>query len=66
LKRENDEPVGKSSQLKETLPAALFEKLNGSLSIDADHLPLFRQSAILLRETGIDLSRATLDGLPNR
>jgi transposase len=28
----------------------------------ADHLPLFRQSAILLRETGIDLSRATLDG----
>jgi transposase len=26
-----------------------------------DHLPLFRQSAILLRETGIDLSRATLD-----
>jgi len=28
----------------------------------ADHVPLFRQSAILLRETGIDLSRATLDG----
>src|SRR6202162_6051080 len=28
----------------------------------ADHQPLYRQSAILLRETGIDLSRATLDG----
>jgi transposase len=28
----------------------------------ADHLPLYRQSAILHRETGIDLSRATLDG----
>jgi len=28
----------------------------------ADHLPLYRQSAILQRETGIDLSRATLDG----
>jgi transposase len=28
----------------------------------ADHLPLYRQSAILHRETGIDLSRATLNG----
>jgi transposase len=28
----------------------------------ADHCPLYRQSAILARETGIDLSRATLDG----
>jgi transposase len=28
----------------------------------ADHVPLYRQSAILQRETGIDLSRATLDG----
>jgi hypothetical protein len=28
----------------------------------ADHLPLYRQSAILERETGIELSRATLDG----
>ena len=26
------------------------------------HCPLYRQSAILARETGIDLSRATLDG----
>jgi transposase len=28
----------------------------------ADHLPLYRQSVILERETGIELSRATLDG----
>jgi transposase len=27
-----------------------------------DHLPLYRQSAILSRETGIDISRATMDG----
>ena len=28
----------------------------------ADHVPLYRQSAILERETGIELSRATLNG----
>jgi transposase len=28
----------------------------------ADHLPIYRQSAILERETGIQLSRATMDG----
>ena len=28
----------------------------------ADHLPLYRQSAMLERDTGLDLSRATLDG----
>src|SRR5262249_37376276 len=28
----------------------------------ADYVPLYRQSAILERETGIELSRATLDG----
>ena len=27
-----------------------------------DHLPLYRQSAILQRDTGLELSRATLDG----
>jgi transposase len=27
-----------------------------------DHLPLYRQSAILERDTGLELSRATLDG----
>jgi transposase len=26
-----------------------------------DHLPLYRQSAILERETGLEISRATLD-----
>jgi transposase len=31
------------------------------LSKYADHVPLYRQSAILERETGIELSRATLD-----
>ena len=28
----------------------------------SDHLPLYRQSAILSRETGIGISRATMDG----
>ena len=28
----------------------------------SDHLPLYRQSSILARETGIDISRATMDG----
>ena len=28
----------------------------------SDHLPLYRQNAILERETGIEISRATLDG----
>ena len=32
----------------------------------ADHLPLYRQSARLERETGLELSRATLDGLVMR
>jgi transposase len=28
----------------------------------ADHVPIYRQSAILERETRIELSRATMDG----
>jgi transposase len=28
----------------------------------SDHVPLYRQSAILERETGIEISRATPDG----
>ena len=28
----------------------------------SNHLPLYRQSAILERETGVEISRATLDG----
>ena len=27
-----------------------------------DHLPLYRQAAILEREAGLEISRATLDG----
>jgi transposase len=51
------------------LPARIIEKaLAGDRVVDtvvskyADHVPLYRQSAILERETGIELSRATLDG----
>jgi transposase len=28
----------------------------------SDHLPLYRQSAILERDTGVSISRATMDG----
>ena len=52
------------------LPARIIDKglASDRLVIDtvvskyADHCPLYRQSAILARETGIELSRATLDG----
>jgi len=38
------------SQLKETLPAALFEKLNGSLSIDQDRLKFAEYKNRVLEE----------------
>jgi transposase len=38
------------SQLKETLPAALFEKLNGSLSLDQDQLKIAEYKVQLLEE----------------
>jgi len=52
------------------LPARIIEKCLASdqIVIDTvvskycDHTPLYRQSAILERDTGLDLSRATLDG----
>ncbi len=52
------------------MPARIIEKglASDRLVVDAvvakysDHLPLYRQSAILLRETGLEISRATLDG----
>jgi transposase len=52
------------------LPARIIEKglASDRVVIDtvvrkyADHLPLFRQSVILERETGLQISRATLDG----
>jgi transposase len=52
------------------LPARIIEKglASDRVVIDtvvrkyADHLPLYRQSVILERETGLSISRATLDG----
>jgi transposase len=52
------------------LPARIIEKglVSDRVVIDTivskycDHLPLYRQSAILERETGVSISRATMDG----
>jgi transposase len=52
------------------LPARIIDKglasdrvvIDTVVSKYADYVPLYRQSAILERETGIELSRATLDG----
>jgi transposase len=52
------------------LPARIIDKglasnrvvIDTLVSKYADYVPLYRQSAILERETGIELSRATLDG----
>ena len=52
------------------LPARIIEKglASDRVVIDTvagkylDYLPLYRQSAILERETGLQISRATLDG----
>jgi transposase len=52
------------------LPTRIIEKClaGDQIVIDTvvrkycDHIPLYRQSAILERDTGLDLSRATLDG----
>ena len=52
------------------LPVRIIEKglasdrvvIDTVVSKYADHVPRYRQSAILERETGIELSRATLDG----
>jgi len=51
-------------------PARIIEKglVSDRVVIDtlvakySDHLPLYRQSAILQREAGVEISRATLDG----
>ena len=40
--------------------------IDAVVSKSAHHLPLYRQSAILERETGLELSRATLDGWVRR
>ncbi len=52
------------------LPSRILEKglVSDRLVIDtvvskySDHVPLYRQSAILQREAGIEISRATMDG----
>ena len=52
------------------LPARIIDKglVSDRMVIDAivskycDHLPLYRQSAMLERDTGVSISRATLDG----
>jgi transposase len=52
------------------LPARIIEKslvsdgmvINTVIHKYCDHLPLYRQSLILQRESGVDISRATLDG----
>jgi hypothetical protein len=52
------------------LPARIIDKslvsdqfiISTVIAKYCDHLPLYRQSAILERETGIEISRATLDG----
>jgi transposase len=52
------------------LPARIIEKglVSDRVVIDtvvakySDHLPLYRQSAILQRETGVEISRAAMDG----
>jgi transposase len=52
------------------LPARIIEKglvsdgmvINTVIGKYCDHLPLYRQSLILKRESGVDISRATLDG----
>ncbi len=38
------------------------EVIDTVISKYSDHLPLYRQSAMLERETGVEISRATLDG----
>jgi transposase len=51
-------------------PARIIEKglvsdrvvIDTVISKYCDHLPLYRQSVILERETGVEISRATLDG----
>jgi hypothetical protein len=52
------------------VPARIIEKglvsdgvvVNTVVAKYCDHLPLYRQCAILEREAGVDISRATLDG----
>ena len=61
---------GESGVKAAPVPTKIIEKglVSDRVVIDtvvskySDHLPLYRQSAMLKRDTGLDLSRATLDG----
>ena len=61
---------GGSGVASASAPARIVEKglASDRVVIDtvvakySDHLPLYRQSAILERETGVEISRATMDG----
>lgn len=61
---------GKGGVVTAPLPARIIEKglVSDRVVVDTvinkycDHLPLYRQSLILKRETGLDVSRVTLDG----
>ena len=63
-------PCYSDSRRAAALPARVIGKslVSDRMVIDtvvanySDHLPLYRQSAILERETGLEISRATLDG----
>src|SRR5258707_7945160 len=56
--------------MSEPLPHGIIEKslVSDQVILDAiigkysDHCPLYRQSVILLRDAGVDISRATIDG----
>src|SRR5258707_5256804 len=56
--------------MSEPLPHGIIEKslvsdqviLDAIISKYSNHCPLYRQSVILLRDAGIDISRATIDG----
>jgi transposase len=61
---------GRSGVVTAALPARIIAKglVSDSVVLDTvvskycDHLPLYRQSRMLQREAGLDLSRVTLDG----
>jgi transposase len=61
---------GEGGVVAAPVPARIIDKglVSDRVVIDtlvakySDHLPLYRQSAILERETGLEIGRATLDG----
>jgi hypothetical protein len=53
------------NQLKERLPEALFEKLNGSLSIDRDRLRFYLDANLIIKEQILERTQPT-KGVPCR